>query len=187
MDQWPNDAAKPKISKRFLYRLGKDKNGKFIDPPQMPMRILSLNREIMKIKSALAMVVALSCCSAQSAEQTIVCPTELAAESVRVAVAPKGWQPYVASPLYLHSAAPVAGPPERLATIIAKTKKSKSEWVETYNLDVKYPEGVYFTCSYGAGNEFVISKKLSADVKSCVVKGRKGEHVGQNAFDITCR
>lgn len=34
IDQWPNDATKPKISKRFLYRLGKDKNGKFIDPPQ---------------------------------------------------------------------------------------------------------------------------------------------------------
>lgn len=34
MDQWPSDASKPKISMRFLYRLGKDKSGKFINPPQ---------------------------------------------------------------------------------------------------------------------------------------------------------
>lgn len=34
MDQWPNMMQKPKISMRFLYRLGKDKNGKYINPPQ---------------------------------------------------------------------------------------------------------------------------------------------------------
>jgi hypothetical protein len=34
MDQWPDDGKKPKISMRFLYRLGKDKSGKYIDPPQ---------------------------------------------------------------------------------------------------------------------------------------------------------
>lgn len=34
IDQWPDDAAKPKISMRFLYRLGKDKNGNYINPPQ---------------------------------------------------------------------------------------------------------------------------------------------------------
>src|SRR4051794_36437831 len=32
MDQWPNMTTKPKISKRFLYRLGKDKSGKYINP-----------------------------------------------------------------------------------------------------------------------------------------------------------
>lgn len=34
MDQWPDMIYKPKISMRFLYRLGKDKNGKYINPPQ---------------------------------------------------------------------------------------------------------------------------------------------------------
>jgi hypothetical protein len=34
MDQWPRDARKPKISMRFLYRLGKDKNGNYVNPPQ---------------------------------------------------------------------------------------------------------------------------------------------------------
>jgi hypothetical protein len=34
IDQWPNMMQKPKISKRFLYRLGKDKNGKFINPTE---------------------------------------------------------------------------------------------------------------------------------------------------------
>ncbi|WP_338846680.1 BPSL0067 family protein [Massilia sp. W12] len=32
MDQWKDDASKPKVSKRFLRKKGKDKNGKFIDP-----------------------------------------------------------------------------------------------------------------------------------------------------------
>lgn len=34
MDQWPNDPKKPKISMRFIYRLGKDKNGNYVNPPQ---------------------------------------------------------------------------------------------------------------------------------------------------------
>jgi hypothetical protein len=34
IDQWPNMKTKPKISKRFLYRLGMDKNGKFINPTE---------------------------------------------------------------------------------------------------------------------------------------------------------
>lgn len=34
MDQWTDDNKKPKISMRFLYRLGKDKHGNYVNPPQ---------------------------------------------------------------------------------------------------------------------------------------------------------
>lgn len=32
MDQWPDSLEKPVISMRFLYRLGKDEHGKYIEP-----------------------------------------------------------------------------------------------------------------------------------------------------------
>ncbi len=34
IDQWPNMATKRRVSKRFLYRLGKDKNGNYINPTE---------------------------------------------------------------------------------------------------------------------------------------------------------
>lgn len=127
-------------------------------------------------------------CQVAAASEPIVCPAELPTESLRLAVALKGWTPYVSAPMYLHSASPVAGPPERLGAMVGVTKqKSKTEWIDTYTFNGKYPEGVYFTCSYGEGNQVVISKKLDASIKSCLIKGKKGEHVGQNEFEINCR
>lgn len=34
LDQWPDMDKKKKISKRFIYRLGKDKNGNYIRPTE---------------------------------------------------------------------------------------------------------------------------------------------------------
>jgi hypothetical protein len=34
IDQWPNMDSKKKISKRFIYRRGKDKNGNYIRPTE---------------------------------------------------------------------------------------------------------------------------------------------------------
>ena len=34
IDQWKNNATKPLISRRFLRRLGKDKNGNFVRPTE---------------------------------------------------------------------------------------------------------------------------------------------------------
>lgn len=34
VDQWKNNATKPRISKRFIRRLGEDKNGNFIRPTE---------------------------------------------------------------------------------------------------------------------------------------------------------
>ena len=65
-------------------------------------------------------------------------------------------------------------------------KQTKTEWTETYSLDGVFPDGKWFKCDYGVGNEFSLSKKLDDTVKSCVVKGRKGSKFGQHIFDIKC-
>lgn len=122
-----------------------------------------------------------------AAEQVITCPLELPSEELTIAERNDGWQPFINSPLLLHDAAPIAGPPDRLGTIIGKMhKRSKTEWTETYKLDVGYPEGVWFQCSYGESNSHTLSRKLDKSVKSCVVKGKVGNKFGQNIFEIKC-
>lgn len=140
-------------------------------------------------KLALAAVISMTAGASIAAELNIVCPAELPAEALKIVTPPHGWKPFVSSPLYLHNAAPIAGPPERLGRMIGRTtKKANNEWTDEYgSLDAPFPEGVWFTCDYGAGNEFSIAKKLDAGIKSCIVKGRKGEKSGQNTFDIKCK
>ncbi|MDP3669237.1 MAG: hypothetical protein Q8R69_06070 [Telluria sp.] len=142
----------------------------------------------MKIpKFALAACLVFANAAAMGAEQSIICPAELQPESLQFRSAPAGWMPTVSSPLYLHDAAPISGPPERLGTMVGKmVKQSKTEWTETYSLDGVFPDGKWFKCDYGVGNEFSLSKKLDDSVKACVVKGRKGSKFGQHAFDIKC-
>jgi hypothetical protein len=139
-------------------------------------------------KHLCAAVLAMTSQLAASAEQTIVCPPELPAASLRIAAVPQGWKPFISSQLYLHDAAPIAGPPEQLGTLVGKmVKHSKTEWTDTYDLDYPAPEGKWFMCGYGVGNEFTISKRLDDSTKSCVIKGKKGEKFGQHIFDITCK
>lgn len=143
----------------------------------------------MLAKRVLSAFLALTTQLAASSEQTIVCPTELPADAMKIVKSPQGWQPFISSPLYLHSAAPIFGPPERLGRIIGRTTtRPKGEsTVEYDDLDSPPPEGVWFSCDYGDGNEFSIAKKLPAGIKSCVVKYRKGEKAGQNDLDIKCK
>lgn len=122
-----------------------------------------------------------------AAEQIITCPLELPSDAMTIAERGDGWQPFVSSPLYLHDAGPIAGPPDRLGTIMGKMqKRGKAEWTETYKLDVGYPEGVWFQCSYGESNSHTLSMKLDSAVKSCVIKGKVGSKFGQNIFEIRC-
>jgi hypothetical protein len=127
--------------------------------------------------------------AAVGAEITIVCPAELPANAMKIVTTPHGWQPFISSPLFLHSAGPIAGPPERLGQMVGETtRKTKTEsTVEYHSLDAPYPEGVWFSCDYGEGNEFSIAKKLDAGIKSCVVKYKKGDKAGQNDLDIKCK
>lgn len=141
----------------------------------------------MKANFSFAVITLATLTYVTAAEEVITCPLELPAEIM--AITPRGddWKPLVISPLYLHDAAPIAGPPERQGTIIGKMeKRSATEWTEHYNLDVGYPEGVWFQCAYGANNSHTLSKKLDSSLKSCMVKGSIGTKFGQNIFEIKC-
>jgi hypothetical protein len=141
------------------------------------------------LKFAAAALFALATGPSVAAEQVIVCPSELPADSLKMVKIPSGWTPFITSPLYLHNAAPIAGPPERLGRMIGKTiRKTKDEWIDEYvSLDAPFPEGVWFSCDYGEGNEFSLARKLEAGTTSCVVHGRKGEKAGQYMFDVRCK
>jgi hypothetical protein len=136
----------------------------------------------------IALFLVLASQAASSAEQRIVCPTELPAASLGLKSPVAGWTAFISSPLYLHDAAPIAGPPERLGTLIGEmTKETKTEWAETYSLDAPYPEGKWFKCAYGENNAFSLSQRLSDGTKECTVKGKLGSKMGQHIFDIVCR
>lgn len=125
---------------------------------------------------------------ALGAVQQIVCPSELPEASMKVISVPPGWKSYISSPMYLHNAAPIDGPPERLGTLIGKTvKESKTAWTQKYNLDRSFPDGKWFKCDYGMLNDFSLAKKLNDDTKECTVNGKKGEKAGQNVFEIICK
>jgi hypothetical protein len=138
---------------------------------------------------AIAALFAITNTAATGAEITIACPTELPREALMIATPPGGWQPFISSPLYLHSAGPIFGPPERLGQIRGRTtKRSKGESTVQYDgLDSPPPEGVWFSCEYGEGNEFTLAKTLPAGITSCVVKYKKGQKAGQNDLDIRCK
>ena len=120
---------------------------------------------------------------------TIVCPAELPAEALAIVAAPHGWRPFISSPMYLHNAAPIFGPPERLGRIIGRTiKRPNGESTAQYDdLASPPPEGVWLVCDYGEANQFSIAKKLPDGVQGCTVKYKKGEHGGQNDIDIKCK
>lgn len=123
-----------------------------------------------------------------AAEIEIVCPTELPAHTLKITAPQQGWKPFTSLPVYLHSAAPIAGPPERLGRMVGRTisRTRKESTVRYDNLDAPYPEGVWFSCDYGEANGFSIAKKLPAGIKSCLVKYKNGEKAGQMAVDVKC-
>lgn len=140
-------------------------------------------------KLLLIALFSIACTAAMGAEIIIACPAELPADALKIVKTPNGWQPFVSSPIYLHSAAPIAGPPERLGRMAGRTlKRPKGEWAVQYDdLDAPYPEGVWFSCDYGSGNEFSIARKLEPGVRSCVVRGKKGEKAEQSDLVIRCK
>lgn len=121
-------------------------------------------------------------------EQRIECPGEIPQASVKLTSTPPGWQTYVAAPLFLHNAAPTSGPPQDLGQMIGDTvRKSKTEWIDKYSLEGRYPNGKWLQCDYGVLNEISLSKRLDDDTKECTISGKKGEKAGQNLFTIRCR
>lgn len=124
-----------------------------------------------------------------SAEQRIVCPTQISESSVRLTNIPDQWQSYVASPLYLSSAGAAAGPPERLATLmgVSNWKRGSSEWRTTYDLsDDNFSGGKWMECRYGEYSQIVLSTRLNDKTKTCTVRLSEGEKAGQRSVSIHC-
>ncbi|HEY1150640.1 MAG TPA: STY0301 family protein, partial [Pseudoduganella sp.] len=66
----------------------------------------------------------------------ITCPAALPRGDLTLNQAVEGWHFYAASPLYLHSAAPMATPPEKLGHLIEDShRKRKDEEIYTYRLE----------------------------------------------------
>jgi hypothetical protein len=128
----------------------------------------------------------------QSAESTaasaLECPTSIQESSIRLVDTPPDWNTFVASPLYLHGAAPMSGPPEKLGELSDfKQKRGKNDWTYTYQLDGKFPDGKWLACTYGESDQVTLSKKLDDGVQTCAFSYRKGKHVGQNDIAILCK
>lgn len=122
-----------------------------------------------------------------AARHPIKCPESISPSSVKVIRIPAEWTPFVASPLYLHSAAPMDGPPEMRGDLAEYTEhKSKRAWSYTYGLEGHFPHGKWIQCGYGEFNQITLSQKLPDEVLACTFIYRKGAKAGQHDIDILC-
>ena len=78
------------------------------------------------------------------------CPPSIPISAPKPHDTPTEWKVYVASQLYLNSAAPISGPPEMHGDLAEfTTKPGKIEWSYTYDLDRNFPNGKWLECGYG--------------------------------------
>jgi hypothetical protein len=142
----------------------------------------------MMFKTVFSAIVSFSTCAAAG---DVVCPTEIPQQSITLSGLPAGWTPYVASPLYLHSAGMAGASPEKLVTFVGepggRPGKKKDEWSRIYKLEGPYPEGKWMECGYGEYNQVILSRRLSDDIRECTVTYRKGAKAGQNDLKISCK
>lgn len=125
-----------------------------------------------------------------AAEQRVVCPTQIPESSIRLVDTPKGWTPYVASPLYLSSAGATAGPPEQQAVLMGDStwKKGSRNWSTIYDLRGDgFPSGKWMECRYGEYDQVSLSMRLDDNTQTCTVRISGGEKAGQHAVAITCK
>jgi hypothetical protein len=122
------------------------------------------------------------------ASEPLACPPEIPGRSMQLTDTPAGWKFYAESSLYLHSAAPMTGPPERLGHLIEdNVRQQKKQEIYTYKLDGPFPEGKWMQCSYGTSGEVSLSKRLDDNIEACTITYRKGEKAGQNHILIACK
>lgn len=116
------------------------------------------------------------------------CPALIPASSIQLGDTQTGWIPYVASPLYLHAAAPTSGPPEMKADLAEFEKSgSNNEWSYTYVLDGPFPDGKWLQCTYGERNQVTLSRRLPDETQECQFIYRKGSKAGQHDITIQCK
>jgi hypothetical protein len=126
--------------------------------------------------------------SAYAAALQLACPISIAEKSIQLVNTPEGWTTFTGSPLYLHGAAPMDGPPAHLGELSDYTETRKGEQQSyTYQLRGKFPDGKWLSCTYGESDQVTLARRLPDDTNVCVVTSRKGKHVGQNDIKIDCK
>lgn len=142
-------------------------------------------------KLPVAMLLALVCSSTQSLAgpvQPYACPMSIESSQLQLVNTAPDWTPFVASPLYLHAAAPMYGPPELRGDLVDFiSQRSKNEWSYTYRLEGKYPEGKWLQCAYGEYNQVTLSRRIADATLECKISYRKGQKAGQNDIRIACK
>lgn len=126
--------------------------------------------------------------SALAVPLDLQCPASIPETSVQLTNTPAGWTTFVGAPLYLHGAAPMSSPPEMLGELADFTqKKRKNEWIYTYQIDGKFPNGKWLACTYGESDQLTLAQRLPDDTSVCTFVFRKGKYVGQNDITIRCK
>ncbi|MRW92527.1 hypothetical protein GJ699_21235 [Duganella sp. FT80W] len=116
------------------------------------------------------------------------CPDAIPQSAIRITAASTDWVPYVASPLYLHAAAPMDGPPEMKGELAEfKETRGKNEWSYSYALDGAFPNGKWLQCTYGEHNQVTLSRRLPDEIQACKFVYRKGSKAGQHQITIQCK
>lgn len=124
----------------------------------------------------------------KAADRNLHCPQAIGEQSIRLIDLPPGWKSFIASPLYLHGAAPTDGPPEGLGQLADyREKPSKGGWTDTYTLHGKFPDGKWLDCTYGENDQASLSIRLDDSVQVCKFAYRNGEHVGERYIAIDCK
>lgn len=119
-----------------------------------------------------------------TAAAPIPCPDSVAVTVPKLA----GWESKGGAELYLNSATPISGPPDRHGDLANFTRRQKKdEWIETYDLDRPFPDGKWIECGYGTHNEVTLSRPLPEPAKVCIFTYRKGVKAGQRSIKIECR
>lgn len=135
-------------------------------------------------------LLAMACMQAAASAATplIACPASIPQRSIQLADVPQGWSAFVGVPLYLHAAAPMNGPPEQLGELSDfRQQRVKNGWVDTYQLDGKFPEGKWLACRYGGTGQLILARRLDDSIDSCTFTYRPGEHVGERKIAIMCK
>lgn len=117
-----------------------------------------------------------------------LCPSSIPDTSIKLDPVPAGWTAYIASSLYLNSAAPIDGPPQRKGELVPTAeRKAKGQTIFAYQLQGPFPDGKWLQCSYGEYGQVALARRMDDSIGSCEVSYKKGSKAGQNEIGIDCR
>jgi hypothetical protein len=141
-----------------------------------------------KSRTAFSVLLALAGSQSIARQQVIECPASVPPSSIQLAAPAPEWQPFVTAPLYLHSAAPLYGPPEARGSIADFTSHpGNPEWSYHYRLEGNFADGKWIQCAYGENNEVTFSKRIEDNTEECTFTYRKGRKVAQHEIKIQCK